>query len=124
MSVAGQRYVKEGQGWRLGWDPASQYCGLIAGEGWALELTAEELQDFRRLALQLAQTMAQMAAELMDEERLACEAETAHLWLEAEGFPHAFELRIILFKGRRAEGAWSSAAVPELLQALQGLGVF
>jgi len=119
------RQRKQGEGWQIGWDPdASLYQGLIGTESWAIELTAAELEDFCRLALQLADTLAHMAEELMDEERIACEAESARLWMEAEGYPHAYNLRIILLQGRRAEGAWSSDAVPGLLQAIQTFQVF
>lgn len=119
-----QRHMKEGEGWRLGWDPSGYYCGLIAGQAWALELTADEWQDFCRLALQLAETMATMQAELMDAERITCEAETARLWLEAEGFPHCYSLRVILLSGRRGEGTWLPSAVPNLIRAIQGLTIF
>lgn len=120
-----ERRLKSGPGWRLGWDPqADRYCGLVGNDDWAIELTAAELDEFCRLSAQLAATMAQMAAELMDAERLCCEAEGEYLWLEAEGFPKAYELRLIANTGRRAEGAWTPEAVPGLLAAAQTLRVF
>lgn len=119
------RQVKQGEGWRLGWDPdAQQFCGLIGGDAWAIELTQAELDDFCRLIAQLAGNMAQMAAELMDEERLCCEVESELLWLEAEGFPHAYSLRIIVLTGRGAEGFWPESCVASLVQAAQSLYVF
>lgn len=119
------RQVKSGEGWRLGWDAAApEFKGLVGGKDWAIELTEAELEDFCRLALQLAQTMAQMSPELMEEERIRCEAESDRLWLEVEGFPHAYELHLIVLSGRRAEGAWAEFAVPALLQAVQTLKVF
>lgn len=117
--------MREGPGWRLGWDPtAPEYQGLVAGAEWSLELTAAELDDFCRLLAQLAQTMEQMATELMAEERLCCEAESDRLWLEVEGFPAAYTLRLMLLSGRRGEGSWSIEAVPGLVQAAQTLGLF
>jgi hypothetical protein len=114
------RVLRSGPGWRLGWDPtAPEYQALLGTDDWSIELTASEFQDFRHLAAQLAATMMAMAAELMDEEALTCAAETTSLWLEVEGFPQAYSLRFILQSGRQAEGAWASAAVPELLAALQ-----
>ena len=119
------RQVREGEGWRVGWDgSAHPFCGLLGGQGWAIELTAAEFQDFQRLALQLAETMRQMAAELMDEERIACEAESDRLWLEADGYPNAYGLTLILQDGRRAEGHWPAAIVPHLLHATQTLDLF
>jgi Domain of unknown function (DUF1818) len=119
------RLLKSGEGWRLGWDCAAvEFQALVGGEHWAIELTAPELQDFCRLLNQLSQTMQQMSAELMDEEAIACEAESDLLWLEVEGFPHTYSLRLILRSGRRGEGFWPAEAVSELQQALPTLGVF
>ncbi len=116
------RLLKRGDGWRLGWNPrAPHYQGLIGGECWAAELTAAELQDFCRLTQELAATMAGLAAELMDEERIACTAASDRLWLEAEGFPSAYDLHLIVQGDRQVEGSWPAAAVPGLLQATQTL---
>ncbi len=121
----GDRILKKGQGWRLGWNTqAVAYPGLIGGEDWAIELSAAEFADFCRLFEQLATTMNRMAEELMDEERIACEAESELLWLEVEGFPHAYSLRVILNQGRRCEGNWPSQVVNELYQASQKLNTF
>jgi Domain of unknown function (DUF1818) len=119
------RLLKSGAGWRLGWDATAQeYRGLIGGDHWAIELTDPELADFIRLTAQLSSTMSQMADELMDHEAIACEAESDLLWLEVEGYPHAYSLRFILLSRRRSEGFWSEAVVPALLQAIQTLQVF
>lgn len=40
--------------------------------------------------------MADMGEELMEEERIACEAESDTLWLEAEAYPHQVSIRLIL----------------------------
>jgi hypothetical protein len=111
--------IKAGDGWRLGWRPAAEeFQGLVAGDRWAIELSAAEFVDFARMAQQLQRTMADMAAQLMDEERLLCEQETPLLWMEAEGFPSAYGLRFILQKGRQCEGEWPPEVVPGLLAAL------
>ncbi|MBP0020041.1 MAG: DUF1818 family protein [Cyanobacteria bacterium SBLK] len=121
----GERILKSGSGWRLGWHPeAEQYCGLVGGDDWAFELTGEEWLDFCRLLGQLVETMSQMAGELMEEERIACEVESDRLWMEVEGFPHAYELRLILNSGRRCEGNWGVDATRELIAAAQTLTVF
>lgn len=119
-----ERQLRSGPGWRLGWDPqAERYRGLVGNDDWAIELTVAEFDEFCRLLSQLAATMERMALELMDAERVCCEVEGDLLWLEAEGFPHAYELRLLLNVGRRAEGTWAAAAVPELLAATQTLQV-
>ncbi len=121
----GQRFVKEGSGWRLGWDDeTSVYQGLLAGSNWAVELTAAEFCDFCRLAQQLAHTMGVMAAELMDEERITCEAESDLIWLEADGFPDCFAVRFIVQSGRRCEGGWPAPATQHVLQAITQLTLF
>lgn len=120
-----QRFMKEGAGWRLGWDKAATpYQGLLGGDSWALELTAVEFYGFLRLAQQLSHTMNAMAPELMDEERITCEAESDVIWLEADGFPHCYSLRFILTTGRQCEGHWHESAVQELMTALNGLTLF
>jgi hypothetical protein len=120
-----ERLIKTGQGWRLGWKPdVAEYQGLVGGDDWAIELTEAELNDFCRLLAQLAQTMNQMASELMDQEKITCEAESDLLWMEVEGYPSAYTLRFILNAGRRCEGGWPTPAVPGLVQAAQSLKVF
>lgn len=117
--------LQQGDGWRLGVNPhALDYPGLVGTDTWSLELTNREWQDFCRLALQLAETMTAIASELMDEERISCEAESETLWIEIEGVPTAYTLRLILLTGRRAEGEWSSSAVPELLNAIRLINAF
>jgi len=120
-----ERVIKTGVGWRLGWSPeAKEFQGLVAGEGWAIELTEAELNDFCRLLGQLAATMSQMASELMDEEKIAIEAESDLLWVQVEGYPAAYSVQLILNAGRRCEGFWAAAAVPSLVQAAKVLKVF
>jgi hypothetical protein len=96
----------------------------VGTEEWALELTDVEMADFCRLLQQLVASMQAIAPELMDDEKIACEAESDLLWLEVEGYPHSYSLHLILLQGRRGEGCWQSAAVPELLQALESVKVF
>ncbi|MBE9052522.1 DUF1818 family protein [Nostocales cyanobacterium LEGE 11386] len=120
-----ERLLKSGLGWRIGWNPnALEFKGLVGTDDWAIELTEAELNDFCRLLAQLADTMKQLATELMDEEKIACEAESDLLWMEVEGYPHAYNLRLMLNTGRCAEGKWNAAAVEGLLHAAGMLKVF
>ncbi|KYC37921.1 hypothetical protein WA1_05340 [Scytonema hofmannii PCC 7110] len=120
-----QRVLKSGLGWRIGWNPtAPEFKGLVGTDDWAIELTEAELNDFCRLLAQLADSMQQIATELMDEEKIACEAESDLMWMEVEGYPHAYSLRLILSTGRSVEGKWDASAVPGLLQATGMLEVF
>lgn len=120
-----ERRIKSGAGWRIGWDPQGEpYQGLVGGDDWAIELTEGEFNDFCRLLAQLATTMTQMASELMDSERIACEAESDVLWMEVEGYPHAYLLHVILSTGRRCEFSWQEEAVPGLVEAARVLKIF
>ncbi len=95
---------------RLGWNPlAADYVALVGTADWAIELRRDEFVSFRRLALELGETMAMMAASIMDGETLSCELDCADLWMEAEGYPSNYALRFILHHGRRCEGEWPSA---------------
>jgi Domain of unknown function (DUF1818) len=61
---------------------------------------------------------------LMDEESIACEAESDLVWMQVEGFPSKYSLRLILNTGRSCEGNWSADAVPELIVAATSLQFF
>jgi hypothetical protein len=102
------RSLKKGTGWRIGWDPdpAQIFQGLVGGDDWAVELTAAEFTDFCRLLVQLADTVAGIAPELMPEERISIEAESDLIWLEIEGFPKSYGLRMLLLTQRNVEGNW------------------
>lgn len=114
-----QRLLKSGAGWRVGWHPyGDKYQGLIGADHWAMELTKAEFDDFHRLLNQLVDNMKQMEAELMAEEKISCEAETSLLWMEVEGYPRNYSLRVILNCDRRCEGNWSENIAPQLLEAL------
>lgn len=119
------KVIKSGDGWRLGWNPeAAEFQGLVGGDGWAIELTEAELNDFCRLLGDLAATMTQMAGELMDEEKIAVEAESDLLWVLLEGYPEAYSVQLILNSGRRCEGFWPIEAVPGLVLSAKVLKVF
>ncbi len=120
------RLLKIGIGWRIGWNPlaTTEFKGLVGTDDWAIELTEAELQDFCRLAVQLAETMSQLNSELMDEEKITCEAQSDLIWLEVTGYALSYSLRFILLSGRGAEGSWDENAVIGLLQAVQTLQVF
>lgn len=119
------RFLKKGEGWRLGWNPqAESYPALVGGDDWAMELTAAEFADFRRLLEQLSDTMTSMTQTLMESEKITCEAESELLWLEVEGYPTHYSLRLILHQERRCEGNWPETVVNELRQEVQRLTLF
>lgn len=119
-----QKVLKSGTGWRIGWNPVSEYQGLVGSDDWAFELTAQELEDFCRLLGQLVANMRSIQAELMDEENIACEAESELVWMQIEGLPTQYSLRLILNTGRSCEGNWTADVVPELIVAAQIIKFF
>ncbi len=111
-----------GDGWRIGFrSDVDIYKGLIGTDSWAIELTEGEFRDFCKLAAQLAETMQVMATELSDGEKICCTLETEELCLEVNGYPHSFNLRFQLLKGRQSEGFWDEVAVPFLVEAIAHL---
>jgi len=116
----GQRFIKQGPGWRIGWNEESAiYKGLVGSDDWAIELTETEFRDFCRLVLQLGETMELMQAELMAEETITCEVQSDLIWLEVVGFPSAYSLRLLVEQGRRCEGNWQESAVKAMTAAIQ-----
>ena len=111
------RILKKGAGWRLGWnpDPTCVFQGLVGADDWAVELTAAEFHDFCRLLVQLSETVESIAAELMAEERISIEAESELVWLEIEGFPDSYSLRMLILNNRNFEGNWSAHIVSKLV---------
>ena len=116
-----QKVLKSGTGWRIGWNPTGEYQGLVGGDDWAFELTGTELNDFCRLLRQLVDNMRSIQAELMDQETIACEAESELVWMQVSGLSNQYDLRVILSTGRSCEGNWAAAAVPELVAAVESL---
>ncbi|GAB4340607.1 MAG: DUF1818 family protein [Cyanophyceae cyanobacterium] len=125
VPVGGDRLLRQGEGWRLGLDAAAPtHVALVGSDAWAIELTAAEWQDFRQLLQQLTSAMAAAADELMPDEVIDCEVESDRLWLGASGFPHAYDVRLLLKTGRGAEGTWPAIAVPPLIDAIRTLELF
>ena len=119
-----QKVFKSGAGWRIGWNPTGKYQGLVGGDDWAFELTAEELADFCRLLGQLVANVRSISAELMDEESIACEAESGLVWMQLAGISGKYSLRLILNTGRSCEGNWTTEALPDLVVAVDTLKFF
>jgi hypothetical protein len=46
------------------------------------------------------------------------------LWLEVEGFPHSYSLRLILYRDRGFEGNWHEGAANELARQLDNFKGF
>ncbi|MEY3255854.1 MAG: hypothetical protein RLZZ29_985 [Cyanobacteriota bacterium] len=120
-----QKVVKRGAGWQIGWKPHStQFKGLVGSDDWAVELTELELEHFCHLLTQLVETIRVLTSELMDEEKITCEAETDLVWMEVEGYAHLYSMRFILTNGRSVQGYLSAHAVQELVEAVATLKVF
>jgi Domain of unknown function (DUF1818) len=68
--------------------------------------------------------MRSIQAELMDQENIACEAESELIWLQVAGIPSKYSLRLILNTGRSCEGNWAAETVPDLVAAVASLQFF
>jgi hypothetical protein len=119
------KLLKQGAGWRIGWDSESQdFRALVGTDDWAVELTTEEFADFCRLLFQLIATVEQMAEELMPEEAIVCEVSSDRLWMEVKGHPNSYDLQLILLTGRQVEAHWPGNVIPGLIEAAQVLQSF
>ena len=120
-----EKVVKRGTGWQIGWKPDStQFKGLVGSDDWSVELTELELEHFCHLLTQLVETIRTLTSELMDEEKITCEAETDLVWMEVEGYAHLYNMRFILTNGRSVQGYLGAHAVQELVKAVATLKVF
>ena len=117
----------EGAGWRLAVDPSRDgYQALIGGEGWAIELSLEELASLSALCVRLQEQHLAIADQLMAEEAIEIALEQAPWWLELSGDRERWGLRFVLSapNGRGAEGMWQPPASGELCLALAKAGSF
>lgn len=118
----------EGPGWRLAVDPSrGGYQALVGGEGWAIELSLEELDALRSLCARLQDQHLAIADQLMAEESIEIALEQEPWWLELSGDRERWSLRFVLSPtngGRGAEGLWRAPASAELCLALAKAGSF
>ncbi len=116
---------REGEGWRLAWDGSRQpFSVLMAGEGWATELTEPEAEALREAVADLVAQHQGLVDQLMQEETIELELERDPWWLAIEGDRRHWSLRVVLTPapGQRAlEGSWSEVAARPFSQALQQL---
>jgi hypothetical protein len=128
-------FEREGEGWRLAWDPQRDpFPLLIGGDGWATELTAAEGQGLFRAISLLHRQHRQLGDTLMEEEAIDLDftgpipaphnGEGGELWVALEGDRHTWALRFVLqpAKGLRGlEGSWARGAATELAEACAAL---
>jgi len=122
---------REGQGWRLAWDPQRDpFPLLIGGEGWASELTAAEGQALCRALDRVGRQHRDLADTLMEEETICLEftgsvpavanGAAGDLWLALEGDRQDWSLRFVLQPGlgqRGLEGFWPKGAAAAFARA-------
>jgi hypothetical protein len=126
---------REGQGWRLAWDPQREpFPLLIGGEGWASELTAAEAQALGSALDRVCGQHQALVDTLMEEETICLEFTgcvpgsasglSGELWLALEGDRHDWALRFVLqpASGQRGlEGAWARGAAMAFARACAAL---
>ena len=117
----------EGPGWRLAVDLARPgYQALIGGDGWAIELSLDELSQLKSLCGRLQEQHLAISDQLMAEEAIEIALEQGPWWLELSGDRERWCLRFVLSgpSGRGAEGGWQPLASAELCLALAKAGSF
>lgn len=114
--------VQEGEGWRWLVDPARHpFSVLVGGQGWAVELTAEEAWELQQGLVRLVQEHRGLVDQLMGEEAISLELERGPLWMALEGDRASWELRFVLTPAsasRAVEGSWGAGASAALVAAL------
>jgi hypothetical protein len=114
--------VQEGEGWRWLVDPARHpFSVLVGGQGWAVELTAEEARELQQGLVRLVQEHRGLVDQLMGEEAISLELERGPLWMALEGDRASWELRFVLTPApasRAVEGSWGARASAALVAAL------
>ena len=126
---------REGEGWRLAWDSQrTPFPLLIGGQGWAIELTAEEGQVLQRALALVSGQHHDLVDTLLAEEAICLEfhgsvpapdnGTEGNLWLALEGDRQTWTLRFILQppSGQRAvEGSWGVDAAAAFAEACVSL---
>lgn len=126
---------REGQGWRLAWDPQREpFPFLIGGEGWASELTLAEGQALCQALDRVHGQHQALVDTLLDEETICLEftgpvgdgqgGAAGDLWLGLEGDRRDWALRLVLqpAAGQRGlEGFWARGAAAAFARACAGL---
>ena len=116
---------REGEGWRLAWDASRRpFPVLIAGNGWAAELSDAEALALRDGVWDLVEQHRQLVDQLMAEEAIELELERGVWWLSIEGDRQSWALRAVLTPDpsqRALECFWPAAGAGPFTVALQQL---
>lgn len=145
-----QRFIQSGPGFRVGYDPESpkSFCGMCGNDHWLLALNYDEIRHFKRLCTSLQKKMDRIgrgeeeppvkkpavrrSGDGMFNMRVAkagldcsVELESKLVWVQAIGQPilGQYCIRSIFMEGRQSEGFWSMDTVPNMLAALNKLGI-
>ncbi|PXF41234.1 hypothetical protein BWQ96_09048 [Gracilariopsis chorda] len=145
-----QNYVQSGARFRVGYDPEApkSFCAMVGNDQWLIALSYDEIRHFKRLCLSLQKRMDRIgrgeedppvkkpavrrSGDGMFNMRVAragldfsVEHESKLVWVQAIGQPSLGQycIRAIFMEGRQSECFWARETVPNLLAALNNLGV-
>lgn len=145
-----QRFIQSGANFRVGYDPEAPkgFCAMIGSDHWLLALSYDEIRHFKRLCLSLQKKMDRIgrgeedppvkkpalrrSGDGMFNMRVAkagvdcsIELESKLVWVQAIGQPvqGQYCIRAIFMESRQSEGFWGADTVPNLLSALNKLGI-
>ena len=102
---------KEGPGWRIIRDSSREkFSTLIGGENWAIELDQPEWKNLVSIVIDLSDQYKAVKGQLMGNEDITLELESAHWFAILQGDQYAWNLKLILnasgLLNRGAEVTW------------------
>ena len=114
----------EGIGWRISKDPSRKtFPVLIAGDGWAIELTDKEFSELVQLVGELLNQISQIEDHLMPEEIIFIEMEQDSWWGCIEGKSSKWNMRFVLEQfdevARGVEVSWQFPAAKAIALAMR-----
>lgn len=145
-----QKYIQAGAGFRVGYDPEApkSFCGMVGNDQWLLAVNYDEIRHFKRLCVSLQKKMNRIgrgeedppmkkpavrrSGDGMFNMRIAragldcsVELESKLVWVQAIGQPvlGQYCIRAIFMEGRQSECFWGTDTVPNLLTALNKIGI-
>tara|TARA_Y100001968_G_scaffold323060_1_gene360136 strand:- start:465 stop:857 length:393 start_codon:yes stop_codon:yes gene_type:complete len=117
-------YKDEGVGWRVARDHSrGEFCFLIGGQDWAIELTENEWRSLYLLVNELIGQFTSLKEQLMDEEQFEIELEKNSWWGRIYGENNLWSLKLIYsgdgFYSRGLEIFWPVSAAHSVTAAMR-----
>ena len=117
---------KEGKGWRIIRDLSrDNFCTLIGGETWAIELNQSEWENLIKLVEDLSDQYKAVKDQLMGDEDITLELELSSWYAILKGDQYGWSLKLILnssgLLNRGAEVYWPRDATTHVANAMRSM---